>query len=138
MVATHDAHRDRAISNMPHHMRAKMKDNFHPPLMPVVQLYKLLLAAGVRPLILTGRYERHRDETFDNLRCIGVDTWDDAVFRAAHEETMSAQEYKEKRRADWARDGYNIIASVGDQESDVVGEHVGVPVLLPNPAYKIH
>jgi phosphoglycolate phosphatase-like HAD superfamily hydrolase len=139
VLGTHPSYRPVAVSRLTREARATMPKHFHPPISAVMQLYDALVAAGVKVLVLTGRYARHRKETVENLRWVGFDTWHDAAFREPHEEEMTARDYKEMRRREWAeRHGLRIIGSVGDQLSDLEGAHAGHPVHIPNPAYTIH
>lgn len=138
VLGTHPSYRSWAIARLPKGMRERMPDHFHPPIKPVVQLYKALIDAGVAVLILTGRYARHKGETFENLRWAGFDKWHDAAFREQPEERMTARDFKERRRREWAeRHGWHIIGCVGDQLSDLEGDHAGHTVYIPNPAYVI-
>ena len=51
----------------------------------------------------------------------------------------SSQIYKEKKRNELLAKGfYRIVGNVGDQWSDLVGEHVGIRTFkVPNPMYYI-
>lgn len=110
------------------------------PLVPLVELYRALQSRGIRMIILTGRSGLTRDVTLDNLRAIGVDGWDHAIFREPYsiDQYAPAQEYKSRQRTRLANAGYTVVANVGDQESDLVGPHSGIAIKLPNPMYLIH
>jgi acid phosphatase len=50
---------------------------------------------------------------------------------------LTVQEYKTAERTKVEAEGYTIIANVGDQLSDVDGEHSGCRFKVPNPFYFI-
>jgi HAD superfamily, subfamily IIIB (Acid phosphatase) len=49
----------------------------------------------------------------------------------------SAADFKTPKREKIEKDGYTIIANVGDQPSDLAGGHAEMTFLLPNPFYRI-
>lgn len=49
----------------------------------------------------------------------------------------SAADFKTPQRERIEKDGYTIIANVGDQPSDLAGGHAEMTFLLPNPFYRI-
>jgi phosphoglycolate phosphatase-like HAD superfamily hydrolase len=112
---------------------------FLPPLWPIVRLVQELRRRGVRIAILTGRHSTSEAVTLANLRWVGIDGWDHAIFRRVNtpEQFMPAAEYKSRQRRRLADAGYNIVANIGDQYSDIQGPHSGVAVKLPNPMYVI-
>jgi acid phosphatase len=111
-------------------------DDYYPPIPGMVEFYNEVLAMGVRGVLLTGRYDDVRDLTEGNLEWAGVRGWDQLIMREPHEVDMTASEYKLRRRQALAR-VYDIVASVGDQQSDMAGEHCGYKVRMPNPEYHI-
>lgn len=111
---------------------------FLPPIRATVDLHNELRRRGVRTVLLTGRYARHERHTMANLRAAGVDpTHDRVIFREPHEECIDASSYKQGRRAALAREGWVVVANLGDQVSDVVGDHSGMAFVLPNPQYVV-
>lgn len=118
---------------------ARMPSAYLPPLDPVVRLYRSLRERGVRTAILTGRRSTNEAVTLDNLQWAGIDGWDHAIFRAVGtpEQHMDAVDYKSRQRARLAAAGYEIVANVGDQHSDLHGGNSGVAVKLPNPMHTI-
>jgi HAD superfamily, subfamily IIIB (Acid phosphatase) len=50
---------------------------------------------------------------------------------------VSAANFKAPQREQIARQGYTIIANVGDQPSDLDGRFAEQTYLLPNPVYRI-
>jgi acid phosphatase len=104
---------------------------------PTLDLYRRARAAGVAVFFITGRPESQRAATERNLRTAGYEGWTQVVMvpNGAHFATAAA--YKAPVRAGTARDGYTIIANVGDQPSDLEGGGAEQGFLLPNPFYRI-
>ena len=50
---------------------------------------------------------------------------------------MQAYKTKERIKVEAEPEGYTIIANVGDQMSDIDGEHSGCRFKVPNPFYFI-
>ncbi len=49
--------------------------------------------------------------------------------------TLSTVAYKSAARADIEKQGYEIVANVGDQYSDLAGGHADAAYKLANPFY---
>ena len=104
---------------------------------PVADFYKSLRALGVVPAIVTGRSQSQRDETVTCLRKLGIDDWYELVTRTDRTENLSASQYKAQQRAVWEKRGFTIVASIGDQVSDMAMGHLLRGFLLPNAMYFI-
>jgi acid phosphatase len=138
------------LSNLPH-MREHdfgyippawdrwIDDAAAPALEPMREVFAAARAADVAVLFLTGRKSpRDRAGTEENLRRVGLG--DHAALRFAeagnaHLRTAAAK--KTAARAAWVAEGWTIIATIGDQESDLVGGHAERAFKLPNPFYLI-
>jgi hypothetical protein len=111
------------------------------PIEPVVDLHRQLRAAGVRTVLLTGRWTLQREQTLANLWRVGVAGWDHALFRDPRDASayLLARDYKACQRARLAAAGYAIVAVIGDQHSDMAHDGPGgiIDVLLPNPFYTV-
>jgi acid phosphatase len=53
------------------------------------------------------------------------------------DDLLTVQEFKTAERTKVEAEGYTIIADVGDQISDLEGEHSGCHFKVPNPFYFI-
>lgn len=117
----------------------KLLDDYYPPIPQTVSLYNRLKSLGIKLIIITGRYAEYRETTLDNLRLIGVNDWEQAIFREGDERFLPAQEYKSNRREQLGgpEGKYDIIGSIGDQNSDLYGPYSGHIVKIPNPMYTI-
>jgi hypothetical protein len=101
---------------------------------PTVELYKLARSRGVAVFFITGRPSLIKSPTESNLRAAGYTTWDGLQFKPSGPTTKA---YKSGARADLEKKGYDIVANVGDQESDLDGGHADRAFKLPNPFYFI-
>ncbi len=108
-----------------------------PLITPVAELFTSARKMGVTVAILTGRSQEQRDETVTCLRKAGVTGWYELITRDSKNENLSAADYKSQQRAVWERKGFTIIASVGDQVSDMAKGYLLKGFLLPNPMYFI-
>ena len=104
---------------------------------PVRRVYNHFRDAGLRVVIMTGRAESARPWTAACLRERGIFGWDRLILKSAAEQSLTAEVYKAQERAKLQRAGYRIVASIGDQVSDMAGGHLKSGFLLPNPIYLI-
>ena len=111
-------------------------------LKPTLELYTLAKTikgrdgAGVAVFFVTGRPEDpfQKSATEWNLRKAGYDGWTRLVMRAEGQPTA---DFKTKARQAIEAEGYTIVANVGDQLSDLVGEYAERCFKVPNPFYFI-
>lgn len=109
-----------------------------PAIVPVREIYAVARRSGVDVLFVTGRKEpRDRAGTETNLRREGMGDYARLVLAPASDEFATTAERKAAQRAALAREGWTIIASIGDQESDLAGGHAERTFKLPNPFYAI-
>jgi acid phosphatase len=108
-------------------------------IVPMVDLVRAARARGVAIFFITGRRDTpvKRAAVVRNLRRAGYDGWSALVMRTPKEQGVPAGEYKSARRAAIAALGYTIIASIGDQWSDLDGGHAERTFKLVNPFYFI-
>ncbi|GBR29700.1 HAD family acid phosphatase [Gluconobacter kondonii] len=93
-------------------------------------------ANHVAVFFVTGRHEDERDATERNLHLAGIQHWDGLYLRPMTSHGYAAL-YKAPTRERIERKGYTIIASLGDQPSDLSGGFAEKTFLLPNPFYRI-
>ncbi|EHH69340.1 HAD family acid phosphatase [Gluconobacter morbifer] len=93
-------------------------------------------AHHVALFFITGRHEDEREATAKNLRLAGITHWDGLDLRPMTSHGYAAH-YKTPTRAAIEAKGYTIIASLGDQPSDLEGGHAEKAFLLPNPFYRV-
>jgi len=105
---------------------------------PARKLFNAAKASGVAVIFITGRPNKQRDATIINLDHEGFVGWTELRTRPDRDDLPTVQAYKtaERTKVEEA-EGYTIIASVGDQISDLEGEHSGCRFKVPNPFYFI-
>lgn len=101
------------------------------------EFYNFVKAKNIKIVLLTGRDRRFYKSTIENLRRENFTGFDTLICRTGEQASLTASEYKEKTRELLWESGYEIIASVGDQESDFSGEHTGLKIKVPNYLYII-
>jgi acid phosphatase len=106
---------------------------------PTLELFRTAKAKGVAVFFITGRAGGRalRAATERNLRKAGYHGWTRLIMRDDASRKLYADEYKTRERAKLEGEGYTIIASVGDQESDLKGGHAERTFRVPNPFYLI-
>ena len=72
------------------------------------------------------------------LNSLGFSGWDHYVMRGNAAPGLSGGEYKAIARKALERKGFTIVASVGDQVSDMSYGHLRRGFLLPNTMYYLH
>jgi hypothetical protein len=111
--------------------------NTEPAIEPTLDLYRFARRKGVAVFFITGRPDnipQAREQTETNLKTAGYSDWEGLSLNPGDVETVP---YKSGERRKIERDGYRIIANVGDQETDLRGGHADRGFKLPNPYYFI-
>jgi HAD superfamily, subfamily IIIB (Acid phosphatase) len=109
-----------------------------PAIAPTKRIYRYALAHGIGVYFITGRPDAipgARGQTEMNLRGQGFDRWTELILAPAID--FNTVEYKSEARAGIEKKGVQIIANVGDQESDLAGGHADRAFKYPNPFYFI-
>ena len=102
-----------------------------------LQLYQFAKAHDVAVFFLTGRKEEERVVTSGNLKKTGYANWDKLILRDGEYKNKPAAIYKTAMRKEITQQGYDIVFSIGDQQSDLVGGYADKTYKLPNPYYFI-
>lgn len=97
-------------------------------------LYDYAREHGLAVVFLSGRKQAQREDTERVLKAAGFE-WDQLLLREPSEDDLTAAEFKSGRRAKLEAEGYTVVLSVGDQQSDLDGGHAEHLVLIPNPFY---
>lgn len=106
-----------------------------PPIKPMLSLYQEAMKHGVKVFFVTGRAESEREATHKNLIKAGYAQWSGLYLRPNEYKESSIIPFKSGTRAKIEQKGYTIIASIGDQYSDIKGGHTQKGYKLPNPFY---
>lgn len=118
---------------------------------PTLKLYKAARCIGVTgpctPIdvfFVTGRFEREYNHelpsvwTLRNLKDAGYgDVAPDHLYMRGITPDNGVSDYKTSKRIDIENRGFTIIASVGDQKSDLAGGHAEMTFKIPDPFYFI-
>ena len=108
-----------------------------PAITPTLKLYQDAQKHKVAVFFITGRKESERQATYSNLQRVGYHDWSGIYFKPKHYHAHSAAVFKTNARAAITKQGYTIIASIGDQQSDLTGGYALKTFKLPNPYYYI-
>ena len=101
------------------------------------RVYQTALDERLSVFFITGRpgtIPEVRTATEENLRAGGYPTYEELILRETTEPTI---EYKSGAREGIEDDGFDIVANLGDQESDLIGGGADRAFKLPNPFYFI-
>ncbi|EXC20954.1 Acid phosphatase 1 [Morus notabilis] len=105
-----------------------------PAIEPSLKLYEQVLSLGFKVFLLTGRAERHRKVTVENLINTGFRYWDKLILRGPDDHGKLAVLYKSEKISEMEREGYRILGNSGDQWSDLLGTRMSTRSFkLPNP-----
>ena len=101
------------------------------------RLYAYLITRNIHVVFISGRNSDSYEATLKNLIDQGYTKFDSVIVRKEDERNFSAVEFKSAKRKELSTNGYNIIANIGDQASDLFGGNSGYKIKLPNYLYVI-
>lgn len=102
---------------------------------PTLAFFDAVQAKRVGIFFVTGRRDSQRRITVWNLRRAGFKNWAGLSTRPDDDHSKSIIPFKSGERVKIEKQGYSIIASIGDQLSDLDGGHAECGFKLPNPFY---
>jgi predicted secreted acid phosphatase len=108
-----------------------------PALKATLSLYKTAIEQGIAVFFVTGRQLSELEATKQNLTAAGYKDWAGLFVRPKNYQQKSIIPFKSSRRARIEKQGYIILATIGDQTSDINGGHAIKGFKLPNPYYYI-
>ncbi|XVF11236.1 hypothetical protein REPUB_Repub08aG0009000 [Reevesia pubescens] len=109
-----------------------------PAIEPSLKLYEKVLGLGFKVFLLTGRSEKQRSVTIENLTKAGFQSWDKLILRDSEDHGKRATVFKSEKRSKMVEEGYRILGNSGDQWSDLLGSCPSSRSFkLPNPMYYI-
>jgi predicted secreted acid phosphatase len=106
-----------------------------PAIVPTLSLYRNALKHGVQVFFVTGRALSTLHATRANLRRAGYKHWAGLYLRPNNYKKPSIIPFKTHVREAITKRGYTIVASIGDQYSDLKGGFAQKRFKLPNPFY---
>lgn len=101
---------------------------------PALDLVRTARARGVAVFLISARPESLRSPTEKTLHAVGCE-WNGLILKPSKLRVKSEVEYKAPARQRLVEQGYTILMSVGDQESDLAGGFAERTFKLPNPFY---
>jgi|SRR5947209_7536474 len=104
---------------------------------PTKTFFDAIRARNVSVFFITGRRDSQRDATLINLDHAGFQGWTKLVTRPDDDTNHTIVPFKSGERAKIQAAGYTIIATIGDQQSDIDGGAAECGFKLPNPFYFI-
>lgn len=105
-----------------------------PALAPTLALVRRARELNVAVFFISGRPANLREATERNLREQGYE-WTGVIIFPEGAKFASAVDFKAPERRKLTEQGYTILLSVGDQESDLKGGYAERTFKLPNPVY---
>ncbi|XP_060211448.1 acid phosphatase 1-like [Lycium barbarum] len=109
-----------------------------PALGSSLKLYQEVLSLRFKVFLLTGRSERLRSVTMENLVTAGFHDWHKLILRGPDDHGKKAATFKSERRSEMVEEGFRIVGNSGDQWSDLLGSSMSSRSFkLPNPMYYI-
>ncbi|CAM2745829.1 acid phosphatase, class B [Legionella steigerwaltii] len=106
-----------------------------PVIKPMLTLYRDARNHGIKVFFVTGRNESERQATENNLHTAGYNGWSGLYLRPMNYTSKSIIPFKSHARKMITQKGYTIVASIGDQYSDLKGGYAQKVFKLPNPFY---
>lgn len=109
-----------------------------PAIEPMQRVFETARHHDVAVIFLTSRAEPEEvTGTIKNLQQVGMGDYERIIFKGPTDTAPTAAERKRLRRIQLEQEGWTIIASLGDQGSDLAGGHAERIFKLPNPFYKV-
>ncbi|MBX9587632.1 MAG: HAD family acid phosphatase [Gammaproteobacteria bacterium] len=108
-----------------------------PPIKPTLNLFNYALQHHVSIFFVTGRFEKMRTMTANNLKKAGYTSWKELFLKPNTYHENSAIPYKSAIRKKITEKGYDIVLNIGDQISDLEGGYADRTYKLPNPYYYV-
>lgn len=100
-------------------------------------LFKVAQQNHVDVFFISGRYEEERKVTEENLKNAGFTGWKALILQpdSSFGKHGTVQPFKIQARKQLEEQGYTVLASIGDQYSDLKGGYALRTFKLPNPYY---
>ena len=102
-------------------------------IVPIYIIYLYASMLGITLAIITGRKgtPKNIEKTKLELHNMSIRDIGFLYFRPVNK--PDCRRFKQKARLNIHERGYNIIMSIGDQDSDIEGEHTGIKIKVPTP-----
>jgi len=108
------------------------------PVIPEVkQFYDFVILKKIKVIFLSSRKSSQYNATYNNLKNAGYVKFDTLILKDTSDSSRTSLAFKSKQRELLTNKGYDIIAVIGDQESDLQGKYHGIQIKLPDYLYFI-
>jgi acid phosphatase len=108
-----------------------------PAIPEVKQFYDFLIMKKMKVIFLSSRKGSQYDVTYRNLKQAGYLEFDTLILKSNSDSNPTSLAFKSRQRELLTQKGYEIIADIGDQKSDLEGNDHGIQIKLPNYLYII-
>ena len=108
-----------------------------PAITPTLALFRNAQKHGIKIFFVTGRPQTEFQATKTNLLRAGYNHWAGLYLKPDTYKQTSIIPFKAQVRETISKKGYTIVASIGDQLSDLKGGYAQKGFKLPNPFYYI-
>jgi predicted secreted acid phosphatase len=108
-----------------------------PAISEVKQFYDFIIMKKIKAIFLSSRKGSQYDVTYRNLKQAGYLEFDILILKDNSDSNLTSLAFKSKQRELLSKKRYDIIAVIGDQESDLQGNDHGLQIKLPNYLYII-
>jgi len=105
------------------------------PIPQTRELFDKFKSLGVHVVLISAGKRDTKPAMVECLNANGVSGWDRYIMRGDRAPQLATGEYKAMARKSVQRQGYRILASIGDQVSDMSHGHLRHGFLLPNTIY---
>ena len=122
------------LENGPCGLRAWQATAKSKAIVPTLNLARRAKEMGVAVFFISGRPPNLREATERNLREQGY-VWDGVILLPERAQFASAANFKAPERRKLTEQGYTIVLTMGDQQSDLSGGFAEKTFKLPNPVY---
>ena len=102
---------------------------------PTLRLFNQAKKQNMATFFLSGRKEKFRIPTEENLKKVGYRNWTKTIFKPNDSEAPTTQ-FKTEERKKIEESGYRIVLNLGDQYSDF-GAYADKNFKYPNPFYYV-
>lgn len=101
-------------------------------------IYNKFVSLGVRIALVSAGSKDNKDAMVRCLHTHGIAGWDHYIMRGEAGANLSDGEWKAQQRKHLQEKGLVLVASIGDQVSDMSYGHLLHGFLLPNTMYYLH
>jgi predicted secreted acid phosphatase len=108
-----------------------------PAIPEVKQFYDFVTSKKIKVIFLSSRNISQYNATYRNLNNAGYVSFDTLILKDSSYSKYTSLEFKSRQRELLSQKGYDIIADIGDQISDLEGKFHGLQIKLPNYLYII-